>query len=61
MIGSGIVTPGEIEQLFLRIRKSAFGGDAAEPMRHLVVVLPCIGGPPIPVGGDILQCRRVFI
>jgi hypothetical protein len=24
-------------------------------------VLPGIGRPPVPVGSDLLQCRRVFI
>jgi hypothetical protein len=28
-IGSGIVAPGELQQLLLRIRKPAFGDDAA--------------------------------
>ena len=38
MIGSGIIPPGEIQQLFLRIWKPAFGGNAAELMRQLAVV-----------------------
>jgi hypothetical protein len=61
MIGSGVKAPSEIEQLFLPIRKPAFGGDAAEPMRQLAVVLPGICRPRVPVGDNLLQCERVFI
>jgi hypothetical protein len=43
MIGSGIISPGEIEQLFLGIWKAAFGGDAAKLMRKLAIMLAGVG------------------
>jgi hypothetical protein len=60
-IGSGVIPSGEIEQLPLRIWKPAFGGDAAQRMRQLVVVLSGLGRPTVRVSGDVLQCWRVFI
>src|SRR5437660_916816 len=60
-IGSGVTPSGEIEELPLRIWKPAIGGDAAQRMRQLVVVLSGMGRPAVPVSGDVLQCWRVFI
>jgi len=39
-IGFRIVTPGELQKLFLPIWQPAPSRDAAKPMRQLTVVLP---------------------
>ena len=61
MAGSALVAPSEVQDLLLCGRQPALGGDAAEPVRQLAVVRARAFRPPIPIGGDLLQCRRVFI
>ena len=41
-IGSAVIASGEIEQFLLGIRKPAFSGYAANPMRQFTVVFPGI-------------------
>jgi hypothetical protein len=60
-VGSPIIAPGKVEQFPLGIWEPALGCDAAEPVRQLTVVHPGMCRPAVPVGGDILQCGRVFI
>jgi hypothetical protein len=38
-----IIAPGEFEQLLLRVRKPALGGDSAEPVGQFAVLLPGMG------------------
>jgi hypothetical protein len=61
LVGSTVIAPSDIQQLTLRIWQAAFRCDTSKPMRHLSVMLPILLRPTIPIGGDILQCERVFI
>jgi hypothetical protein len=60
-IGSPIIAAGKVEQFPLSIWEPTLGRDAAEPVRQLPIMLSGMCRPPVPVGGDILQCGRVFI
>ena len=61
LVGSTVIAPSDIQQFTLRIWQAAFRCDTSKPMRHLSVMLPILLRPTIPIGGDILQCERVFI
>jgi hypothetical protein len=61
VIGSDLVSPGEMQQLPLRIRQAATARKLAQPSRQFAVMRSGILPPPIPVGGRILQWGRVFI
>jgi hypothetical protein len=60
VIRSGIIAPGEAEQFPLRAGEPTLRGDAAEPMRQLAVMLAGVSRP-VPICGDVLRRRRVFI
>lgn len=61
LVGSTVIAPSDIQQLSLWIWQAAFRRDTSKPMRNLSVMLPILLRPTIPIGGDILQCGRVFI
>ena len=58
---SAFVTASEGQQLPLRIWQSASCGHAAKPVRYLPIMRSGVPIPTIAIGGDILQCTRVFL
>ena len=61
ILRSAFIAASEGQQLPLRIWQAASRGDVPEPMRHLPVVRAGISEPPIAIGRDVMQCRRVFV
>ena len=61
MLRSTLVPASEIEQLPARDWEAAFCGGPAEPTRQFAVMRSAVPQPPIPIGGNFLQCRQVFI
>ncbi len=61
MLRSALVPASEIEQLPARDWEAALCSDPAQPTRQFAVMRSAVPEPPIPIGGNFLQCRRVFI
>jgi hypothetical protein len=60
-VGPALIPANECQQFPLRTWQAAFCGDASEPMRHVPVMRGSVRIPFIPIGGSILQYKRVVI
>jgi hypothetical protein len=55
-----LVPLSEAKQFPLRIGQAASRGDLAEPLGKLSIMISTVAKPPVPIGGDLQQRRRVF-
>ena len=61
MLRSPLVPASEIEQLPARDWEPALCSDPPKPTRQFAVMRSAVPQPPIPIGGNFLQCRRASI
>jgi hypothetical protein len=57
VIGSMLISSGEIEQLLLWVGQMAFASDLAKPYRQITIMLALL--PPDPIAGHRPRVRRV--